>query len=140
MTKMRRLVSLLLVGILVSSLMILPANAAASFPDTPSWCAAAINEMASQGILSGFQDGTFKPDQSMTRAQMAKVLQLIYVPEIDEAYMTGNPENKVYLDAAEAANPGNWASAYPKTGDGEYLISFELRGAGQSPAYCLGPS
>lgn len=89
--------------------------ATTTFPDTPSWCAEAINDMAKQGILSGFQDGTFRPDQAMTRAQMAKVLHLIYVPEIDEEYLAENPENKVYYDAAEKANPGNWASVYIAT-------------------------
>lgn len=125
MRKRRFFVGLLVVS-LVASLHtgILTFAGTTPFPDTPSWCADAINEMASQGILSGFQDGTFKPDQAMTRAQMAKVLQLIYVPEIDEAYMTGNPENKVYLDAAEEANPGNWASVYIATANAISVNEF----------------
>lgn len=95
-----------------------------SFPDTPDWCASAINEMASDGVLSGFQDGTFKPNQAMTRAQMAKVLQKIYVPEVDYDYMHDNESNKKYLDKAENANPDNWANVYIATANAISIDSF----------------
>lgn len=85
------------------------------FPDTPAWCAAAIEEMAENHILSGYADGLFHPDAAMTRAQMAKVLHLIYVPEIDETYYATDPygqNSQRFWEAAEAANPGNWANLY----------------------------
>ena len=33
-----------------------------------------VMDLASRGIVKGFEDGTFKPSQSVTRGQMAKVL------------------------------------------------------------------
>jgi N-acetylmuramoyl-L-alanine amidase len=39
------------------------------------WAYQAIIEAARKGFISGFPDGTFKPDQPLTRAQMAAILQ-----------------------------------------------------------------
>lgn len=38
------------------------------------WAEAAIAKAASAGILAGFQDGTFRPDQTLTRAEAAAIL------------------------------------------------------------------
>lgn len=39
------------------------------------WCADAINKQAQKGVLQGFPDGTFKPDEPITRGQMAVLLE-----------------------------------------------------------------
>lgn len=46
------------------------------FSDVPSdfWAGAYIGELARRNILGGFQDGTFKPNDPITRAQFASVL------------------------------------------------------------------
>lgn len=38
-----------------------------------SWYAVAVNSLASLGIVKGFPDGTFKPNQAITRAEFAAV-------------------------------------------------------------------
>lgn len=46
------------------------------FSDVPSdfWAGAYIGELARRNILGGFQDGTFKPNEPITRAQFASLL------------------------------------------------------------------
>ena len=39
------------------------------------WSAKAIAWAASNGVVNGFEDGTFRPDENMTREQMAAILQ-----------------------------------------------------------------
>ena len=40
----------------------------------PAYAASYIQAMAAQGIISGYTDGTFKPNNNITRGQMAKIL------------------------------------------------------------------
>ncbi|MGE5704514.1 MAG: S-layer homology domain-containing protein [Clostridia bacterium] len=49
---------------------------AASFSDVPRshWAYEAISEMADQGIIKGYNDGTFRPDNQITRAEFAKIM------------------------------------------------------------------
>ncbi|MFD0694597.1 S-layer homology domain-containing protein [Paenibacillus sp. GCM10027628] len=49
---------------------------AAKFSDVPagSWSAEAIAAMSSNGLVDGFADGTFHPQASLTRAEMAALL------------------------------------------------------------------
>ncbi|MDP8962420.1 MAG: S-layer homology domain-containing protein [Cyanobacteriota bacterium] len=48
-----------------------------SFPDVPQvfWARPYIETLAKRGILTGFQDGTFRPNQPVTRAEFAAQLQ-----------------------------------------------------------------
>lgn len=53
------------------------AAASLTFSDAgkiPSYATFYIQTMAAQGILSGYADGTFKPNNNITRGQMAKIL------------------------------------------------------------------
>lgn len=53
------------------------AMASLSFADAgkiPSYAAFYIQTMAAQGIISGYSDNTFKPNNNITRGQMAKIL------------------------------------------------------------------
>ena len=47
-----------------------------TFSDVPStyWAYAAISSLCSQGIVSGYPDGTFKPENPITRAEFATML------------------------------------------------------------------
>lgn len=53
-----------------------PSLAAASFSDVPTsyWAHDEITELADQGIIKGHPDGTFRPFDSVTRAQSAMML------------------------------------------------------------------
>ena len=53
------------------------ASVALSFADgakIPAYATEYIRTMAAQGIISGYADGTFKPNNPITRGQMAKIL------------------------------------------------------------------
>lgn len=49
---------------------------AKGFTDVPGdfWAAAYISELSRRGVLGGFQDGSFKPNEPITRAQFASLL------------------------------------------------------------------
>ena len=51
-------------------------GASAVFTDVPSgmWYTSAVNWAAQQGIISGYGDGRFGPDDSVTREQLAVIL------------------------------------------------------------------
>nr|MBA5586540.1 S-layer homology domain-containing protein [Anaerobacillus isosaccharinicus] len=55
-------------------------NTKSSFQDVPNnhWALTAIETMRSERIVNGFQDGTFRLNEPITRAQMAVVLQNVY--------------------------------------------------------------
>ena len=47
----------------------------ASFPDTElSFYRDSIEQLSSEGIISGYDDGTFGADNTITRAEMLKIL------------------------------------------------------------------
>jgi hypothetical protein len=66
------------------------------------WAEAAILRLASVGAVSGFEDGTFRPDLAVTRAQFARFLAVALGLE------PGTAIPAVFADAA--AVPG-WAQA-----------------------------
>ena len=41
------------------------------------WAYDAITELAEQGILNGYEDGTFRPDEPITRAEAAAIIDRI---------------------------------------------------------------
>ncbi len=51
------------------------ASAASGFIDVPSmfYCAEAVDALSSAGILKGYEDGTFRPNSTITRVEMAVV-------------------------------------------------------------------
>lgn len=60
-----------------------PTAAAAEFPDVPSdyWAYPFIADLSQRGIITGLEDGTFKPDQPVNRAQYAALIQGILPPD-----------------------------------------------------------
>ncbi len=68
--------SVLLAAFLAGSLLpSLPARAAAAFSDTgDSWYRQAIEQLAQEGVLTGYPDGTFRPRQAVNRAEFLTVI------------------------------------------------------------------
>ena len=62
---------------LVARALEIPGESGQKFSDVPSSHAhaPAINALATRGIVNGFDDGTFRPQLEMTRAQFASLLQ-----------------------------------------------------------------
>lgn len=62
------------------------------FPDVESgrWSEAAITKAAEDGIIIGYEDGTFRPDRQLTREEMAAIYQRIMV-QVDKRISEANP-------------------------------------------------
>ena len=39
-----------------------------------AWYAVAVEDVSAAGLMEGYEDGTFRPNESMTRAEVATVL------------------------------------------------------------------
>ena len=65
----------LLLGLLSVLTLSIASNAAFAYPDVPDthWAAKQINELSEQGVLVGYPDGTFQPDELVTRAEFASM-------------------------------------------------------------------
>jgi hypothetical protein len=110
MKKKRRIPALLLAVCLSLSLLTGPASAASgpitAFRDvTDNQTAVAIESLRLLGVLDGYSDGTFRPGNSLTRAQFCKMA--VY------AMNMGNELGKyeavtIYPDV----KPSHWAAAY----------------------------
>lgn len=63
-------------GAVAPIVMTAPAYAQTAFPDVPSsyWAAPFIQELVNRGIIAGFPDGTFRPEDPVTRAQFAAMI------------------------------------------------------------------
>lgn len=75
--KIKRTLSMLLTIILVfSSFSMTFAQRKDSFKDMEAdhWAYGAVKKMVSLGVLEGFNDGTFRPDDAVTREQFAKMM------------------------------------------------------------------
>ena len=77
MKKRNQFVATAATAVLAASVIVAPtAQAAQVFPDVPTTHGhyETINELAERGIVKGFPDGTFKPGNSVTRGQAAKMI------------------------------------------------------------------
>lgn len=72
---MRRSFAKIILSVFISVFMLIPVGAQQSkiFPDVSSdhWAAAQIKELSEMGVIVGYPDGTFKPDDNVTRAEFA---------------------------------------------------------------------
>lgn len=100
------------------------ANAYA-FSDTAGhWAEKDINVMAEAGFLNGYEDGTFRPDKAVTRAEFMKIISVKYnLVQSDNAY-------KIWKDV----KPTDWYSIYSAAGllmpvyaDNTLLASAQLQ-------------
>ena len=87
----------------------------ASFPDVPAdaWYATAVNTLASLGMVSGDADGSFRPNDPITRAEFCVIaLAFAYEPESYSCSFTDVSVNDwFYTYVAQAASYG-WIGGY----------------------------
>ena len=74
-----------------------------------SWYNTAVSTLSSMGIITGYPDGTFRPDAPITRAEMAKIISLF--AKLDKS------ESR-FSDIA-----GHWAEAYIRLAAGNGWIA-----------------
>lgn len=65
-----------IITLIAAALLLSPTVAFASFPDIPlnATYRSAVDQLVSDGTLTGYTDGTFRPDASITRAEFSTVL------------------------------------------------------------------
>lgn len=88
------------------------------FNDVPadSWAAPFINGLSARGILTGFPDGTFRPDAPVTRAELATVVQEALAQSEQRAGIKFRdvPEDFWAEQAITDAVKSRYMSGYPK--------------------------
>ncbi|MFW5856115.1 MAG: S-layer homology domain-containing protein, partial [Bacillota bacterium] len=97
--------SLLLATILVFAMTF--TSFGANFPDVSSdhWANDAINELVAAGIVEGFPDGSFKPDEEFTREQMAVVVSRL-LATINEDVDSINEDTSTLQDEVDELSGG----------------------------------
>lgn len=91
------------------------AMAAVSYPDTVDHQhESAINMLSALGIVEGFEDGTFHPDELVTRAQMAAM-----VLRAKNNFNAENNKTQVFNDVPA----DNWAAGWIATAASEGIVN-----------------
>ena len=83
----------------------------ASFTDVPDthWAVKYINFAATRGWVTGYEDGTFKPEHSITRAEVAAVTCRLLERSADQTYIRSHiGELRTFADVTE----NHWAYWY----------------------------
>ena len=87
-------------------------DGAATFTDVPAshWAAKSISYAAKRGWVTGYADGTFKPGNNITRAEVAAVTCRLLERSADEAYIRAHLKEmpRVFADM----NEQHWAYWY----------------------------
>lgn len=114
---MKKLLTLLLTAALFFTLLPL-ANAAERFSDVPRshWAYEAITDMANKGIIAGYKDGTFRPNDKITRAEFAKIMIAAADIDIDRS----NNVSQTFQDV----NKRHWAFYYVELAK-SYLTGYK---------------
>ncbi len=110
-----------IVKILLSAFVFVAGTCVFAFPDVASdhWAASQIKELSEQGVIVGYPDGTFQPDENVTRAefasmaikalgqQHAQVVQPVKFTDITEDYWAYDAIQKaLYFDLVSCPEEG----------------------------------
>lgn len=81
MSRYHRVGSVLLALVFLVSVGTVAAQQLASFSDIEGhWAQAAIERLAAQGVVGGYPDGTFRPDNPLTRAEAVTIIDRFLTP------------------------------------------------------------
>ncbi len=102
---MKKIVSFLLAAMLFSSI-----SFAANFTDfgTAHWAYPYVDELVTAGVINGYEDGTYRPEANVTRAELAKLISVQF----------GESTQKSYTDVTEADWYYNFVTA-----SGDYFLA-----------------
>ena len=110
MRNLKKILALVLA--LVMSLSLMATAGAASFPDVDAEnpYATAIEVLDGLKVFQGFEDGTFKPTDSLNRAQAAVLVYRIATGDVDNKYV----DNYTYMQQSKFTDLDgyNWAKGY----------------------------
>ncbi|WP_414564739.1 MULTISPECIES: DUF1565 domain-containing protein [unclassified Anabaena] len=98
-----------------------------AFADVPEgyWAKAYIEALAAQGIIAGFPDGTFKPNDPVTRAQFATIVTKALTPPVKRANINFRDvaSNFWAYNAIQSAYRSQYLAGYP---DGTFKPQQEI--------------
>jgi uncharacterized lipoprotein YddW (UPF0748 family) len=79
------------------------------------WARAFIEVFAQRGFVSGYRDGTFRPDNSVTRAEFAAIIAKVFTQPSKREYVpfTDVPESHWAANAIKKAYETEFLSGYP---------------------------
>ncbi|MBW4453259.1 MAG: DUF1565 domain-containing protein [Nostoc indistinguendum CM1-VF10] len=104
-----------------------PPGGPVAFKDVPAnyWAKAYIEALASQNIIAGFPDGSFKPNDPVTRAQFATIVTKALTPATKRAAIKFKdvPSNFWANAAIQSAYQSEFVSGYP---DGTFKPQQEI--------------
>lgn len=90
---------------------------AVAFKDVPAgyWAKTYIEALASKNIIAGFPDGSFKPNEPVTRAQFAAIVTKAFQPQAKTqgTQFTDVKSNFWAYEAIQSASKGGFVSGYP---------------------------
>ena len=90
---------------------------AKAFSDVPNdfWAKSAIVALSNRGVITGFSDGTFKPDQAINRAEFAGILQKAFDQQKSKPVMkfTDIKDNFWATGAIDEATQTGFMTGYP---------------------------
>ncbi|MBD2344553.1 DUF1565 domain-containing protein [Anabaena subtropica] len=143
-----------------------PPGQATAFRDVPAnyWAKGYIEALASQNIIAGFPDGTFKPNDPVTRAQFATIVTKALTPPVKRSAINFRDVSSNFwaFAAIRSAYQSQFVSGYPDgtfkpqqeiprvqalvslanglglTANNQNVISI-YSDAGQIPGYAVGP-
>lgn len=71
----------------------------------------AISSLVSLGLLAGYEDGTFRPDNTITRAEFAAVMTRVLNME---SFVSSMDATSVFTDMKNADGSNHWSNGYVK--------------------------
>jgi S-layer homology domain len=136
-------------GLVAPMVITAPASAQTAFPDvSPNyWAAPFINQLAARGVIAGFDDGRFRPEQPVTRAQFAAMINRAFPgrpatrPSINFVDVPANfwgrgGIDRAYTTGFMAGYPGNVFRPDENIPRGQILVSL-TSGLGYAPAAAI---
>jgi len=101
------------VALLVRGLGLKPENGATAFSDvkTSDWYSSAVNTAYAYQMISGFVDGTFRPNDKITREQAMMILSKAMTITGLKAKLSAQSENATLRSFRDAADVSGWAQS-----------------------------
>lgn len=94
-----------------------PAVAQTTFPDVPSsyWASGFIQALVNRGVITGFPDGSFRPEEPVTRAQFAAMIRKAFnkAPVRNAIQFIDVPAGFWAADAIQTAYTTGFLAGYP---------------------------
>lgn len=110
----RKALSFLCIFALLITMIPVTALAAQASDISNHWAKTQIGNMMDKGYITGYQDGTFKPDQKITRAEfMAIINRAFNFTQKSEGSFTDVKPGAWYADVVSQAKAAGYISGYP---------------------------